>query len=92
MSLLHQKKLQSIQDKMKVLQGEQLKTEQALGNSLIKVLKDKNAFSLDMNTLIGGIISVIDKIKAKDKDCETWQKIGQATFTKKSKSRPVVKI
>ena len=91
MSLFHQKKLQSIQNKMKVLQEEQLKTEQALGNSLIKALKDKNAFSLDMNTLIGGILSIIDRIKEKDKDCEHWQKIGQVAFTKKSKLPPVVK-
>ncbi len=39
MSLFHQKKLQSIQDKMKVLQEEHLKVEQALENHLIKVIK-----------------------------------------------------
>ena len=86
MSLLHQKKLQSIQDKMKVLQEEHLKVEQALENHLIKVIKDKNAFSLDMNTLIGGIFSVINKIKADDKDCESWRKEGQSFLNKKGNS------
>ena len=86
MSLFHQKKLQSIQDKMKVLQEEHLKVEQALENHLIKVIKwFSNAFSLDMNTLIGGIFSVINKIKADDKDCESWRKEGQSFLNKKGK-------
>lgn len=85
MAIAYQKKLQSIQDKMKTLQEEQLKTEQALGHSLIKALQSKNALSLDINTLIGGIFSVIDKINAADKDCENWQKIGQTFLTKKGK-------
>ena len=85
MSLSHQKKLQAIHDKMKTLQEEQLKTEQALGTSLFKFLKAKEALSLDMSTLMGGILSVIDRIKAGDKECQNWQKLGQAVFTKKSK-------
>ena len=85
MAIAYQKKLQSIQDKMKNLQEEQIKTEQALGNSLIKALQSKNALSLDMNTLLGGIFSVINKINEGDKECEVWQKEGQAFLTKKGK-------
>lgn len=85
MVIAHQKKLQSIQDKMKILQEEQIKTEQALGNFLIKALQSKNALSLDMNTLVGGIFSVIDKINAGDKECESWQKTGADFLNKKSK-------
>jgi len=85
MAISHQKKLQSIQDKMKALQEEHNKTEQALGNSLIKALQSKNALSLDVNTLVGGIFSVIDKINSGDIDCEAWQKTGSDFLNKKGK-------
>lgn len=85
MSLFHQKKLQSIQEKMKALQEEQSKIEQALSTSLLKALKQKDALHLDMNTLVGGIFFVIHKIKTCDEECENWQKEGQAFFNKKAK-------
>lgn len=85
MTIFHQKKLQSLQDKMKLLQQEQLKSEQALATSLLKALQSKQALSLDMNTLVGGIFSVIDKINKNDKEVESWTQQGQQFFNKRSK-------
>jgi hypothetical protein len=89
MSSLHQKKLQSIQEKIKTLQDEQVKTEQILGASLLKALQTKQALSLDMNTLIGGFFSVIDKMKKGDPETEQWNKIGKQYLNKNSKSPPL---
>lgn len=85
MTSFHQKKLQSIQDKMKALQQEQLKSEQALATSILKALQSKQALSLDMNALIGGIFTVIDKINKNDPETESWNKQGQQFFNRRSK-------
>jgi hypothetical protein len=87
MSLVHQKKLQSIQEKIKTLQEEKVKTEQVLGQSLLKAMNDQQALSLDINTLIGGLLFVIKKIQEKDKICHEWQKEGLVYFNQNKKKK-----
>jgi len=86
MTILHQKRLQSIQEQMKLLQQQQLKYEQALASSILKALQSKQALSLDMNALVGGIFSVIEKIKNNDPNVESWIKQGQQFFNQRAKA------
>jgi hypothetical protein len=77
---------------MKALQDEHLKTEQILGVSLLKALQTKQAFSLDMNTLVGGTFQVIDRINNSDPETEQWNKIGKNYFHKGSKASVSKKV
>lgn len=86
MPSVHQKRLQSYQQQMKELQDKLQKTEQDLGTILLKAIQKKQAFSLDMDTLIGGFFQVIDQINKDDPQIEQWQKIGRNYFKKNSKS------
>lgn len=86
MSSFHQKKLQSYQQQMKELQDKLQKTEQDLGAIILKTLQKKQAFFLDMDTLIGGFFQVIDQINQDDSQIEQWKKIGKNYFKKNSKS------
>ena len=86
MSSVHQKKLQSYQQQMEELQEKLQKTEQELGAIILKALQKKQALSLDMDILVGGIFQVIDQINQGDSQIEQWKKIGGNYFKKKSKS------
>lgn len=85
MPSFHQKKLQSYQQKIKEIQEKLQKTEQDLGAIILKALQKKQAFSLDMDTLIGGFFQVIDRINQDDFQIEQWKKIGGNYFKKNSK-------
>lgn len=86
MSYLHQKKLLSYQKQMKKIQEKLQKAEQDLGIILLNALQNKQALSLDMDTLIGGFFHVIDQINQGDSQVEKWNKVGKTYFKKSAKS------
>ncbi len=87
MTLFQQKKLQTIQQKIKDLQEQQRQTEQVLAAAILKALHAQQAFSLDMNTLVGGIFHTIERIHQGDPLLPEWHKVGQAFLEKNAKAR-----
>lgn len=80
------KRMQDIELKIASLKGEQVKIEQELANELLIILKKQQALGLDFNVLVGGLLYVIDSIKAKVDVVEGWQQAG-AKFCKPHKSK-----
>jgi len=83
------KRMQDIELKIAGLKGEQVKIEQELANELLVILKKQQALGLDFNSLVGGLLYVIDSIKAKVDVVEGWQQAG-AKFCKPHKSKALV--
>lgn len=83
------KRMQDIELKIAGLKGEQAKIEQELANELLVILKKQQAMGLDFNALVGGLLYVIDSIKAKSDVVEGWQQAG-AKFCKPHKSKAPV--
>ena len=70
-------KVKGIQEKIEALKAEQLKIEQVASTELLNVLKKQGAFGLDFNTLVGGLLSVIETIQGGAQEMEDWKKAGQ---------------
>ena len=83
------KRMQDIELKIASLKGEQAKIEQELANELLSVLKKQQALGLDFNALVGGLLYVIDNLRAKSEVVEAWQQAG-AKFCKPHKSKAPV--
>lgn len=82
-------RMQALQEKINQLKIEQDKVEQLLVSHLVQVLKINNAFQLDFDALVGGLLEVIDVIKSNTERKETWQNSGhkfcQSRFKIKTK-------
>jgi hypothetical protein len=70
-------KMEIIQEKMKLLKAEQDEIEQVLVVKLVQVLKIREAFQLDFDSMIGGILEAIDTIRSDPVKTEEWQMIGR---------------
>ena len=72
------KKIQDIAAKMEILKQQQEKLTTHLEQKIIKLLHKENAFSYDLDTLLGGIQYVIQTMKNTDetsqKLCASWKK------------------
>ena len=77
----HLKKLEELNQKITKLKEEQKRVEDDLSLSLTNILKKKNAFSIDFETLIGGIIHVIETTPKDPSIAAGWKKLG-AMFLK----------
>ena len=70
---------------MKIWRQEKSLLIESLNGEIIKLLNQKNALSHDFETLIGGIIYVIDSLKKDDPESnqnqQIWKKTGSGYFT-----------
>ncbi len=70
-------KMESIQEKIKLLKTEKNKIEQELTNNFVQVLKIKEAFQIDFDSLVGGVLEIIDTIRVDPEKMEKWRLVGQ---------------
>lgn len=81
------KRMESIQAKIEELQKEQGKIEQEAAQALLEVIKRTGGLQVDFESLVGGIIEVIETIKVNGAK-EGWQQAGRK-FCVSKKSKPV---
>lgn len=81
------KRMESIQAKIEELQKEQEKIEQEAAQALLEVIKRNGGLQVDFESLVGGIIEVIETIKTNGVK-EGWQQAGRK-FCAPKKSKPV---
>lgn len=79
-------KIKGIQQKIEDLKAEQLKIEQVVSLEILNALKKQDAFGLDFDTLMGGVLYVIEQVKLSSSDTEGWRQTGQK-FRGASKSK-----
>ena len=70
-------KIKGIQQKIEALKAEQLKIEQAVSLEILNVLKKQEAFGLDFDALVGGLLHAINEIQSSGKETEGWRQAGQ---------------
>lgn len=70
-------KINDIQQKIEMLKAEQLKIEQTVSLEILDVLEKQDAFGLDFDALLGGLLYVIEQVKADSKETEGWRLAGQ---------------
>ncbi len=87
MSVKNLQKIATIEQKIKLLQEEQHKIEQGFATNLITILKTKNALTLDFNTLVGGLLTVIEAIKKNSSEAKEWSKIGEQFCSSKKSTK-----
>ena len=79
-------KMGSLELKIEALCAEQQKIEQSVTNEIMALLKSQKGFSVDFDTLIGGILHVLSSIHSKSGDVGGWQQAGQK-FRQRHKTR-----
>ena len=84
------KKIQDIAAKMEVLKQQKEKLTTHLEQKIIKLLHKEQAFSYDLDTLLGGIQYVIHTMKNTDetsqKVCASWKKRSAKAQTSTSQT------
>lgn len=70
-------KMEILQEKINQLKAEQNKIEQNLINDYFQVLKSKEAFQIDFDSMVGGLLATIETIRADPRKEEEWRLIGQ---------------
>lgn len=80
-------KMQALERKINQLKTEQDKIEQVIANYFIEVLRINNAFYLDFNTLIGGLLEVIEVINSNSERKEVWRNLGQKFYQSRLKPK-----
>lgn len=71
------KKLEALDQKIASLKEAQLRIQDQWGAEVLHVLKQTQAPSVDLSTLIGGLLDVISKIQAERPEKEEWLKAGK---------------
>lgn len=69
-------KMELIQEKLKHLKDEQNKIEQELIEVIIGVLKARDAFQIDFDAMVGGILVTIETIRSDPVKKEAWKMMG----------------
>lgn len=70
-------KIGVIQEKLKLLKAEKNAIEQRLLDNVGQVLKVKEAFQIDFDSLVGGILETVDTIRSDPVKTEAWGVIGK---------------
>lgn len=70
-------KIEAIQEKLKQLKAEKNEIEQKMLDNVGQVLKLKEAFQIDFDSLVGGISETIDTIRSDPVKMEAWRVIGK---------------
>lgn len=69
-------KIESIQEKIKQLKSEQSEIEAELIDYFVQVLKIKDAFQIDFDSMVGGVLETIDTIRSDPLKAEAWRLSG----------------
>lgn len=77
MSRATTKKLEALDQKIASLKEAQLRIQDQWGAEVLHILKQTQAPSVDLPTLIGGLLDVISKIQTAKPEKEEWQKAGK---------------
>ena len=68
--------------------------KESLSHDIMKLLNQKNALNYDFETLVGGILSVIDTLKKEDSDAiqhkNNWKKMG-SNYLRSDKKKKIKK-
>ena len=85
------RKIESLASQIEKMSQEKTLLKESLSVEITKLLNQKNAMSHDFETLVGGIISVIDTLKKDDRDStdqkQNWKKVGAGYFGPRKKSK-----
>lgn len=84
-------KMQSLRAKVEQLKIEHDKIEQEIIHQLVQVLKINDAFQIDFNSLVGGLLEIIKAIRIDPDKKEAWRVAGQK-FCKSSIRTKLAKI
>ena len=76
-----QKKVDTIDKKIEDLKAQKKKIETDIAHQLLHVINSHSGFTLPFQTLVGGLIDVIQTSKSDPKKMEEWQAAGE-TFLK----------
>jgi len=82
-------KLETIHQEILSLKNKEREIETTLVAEMVTLLKSANAFYLDFDVVLGGLLEVIHKAQNNSLEQENWRQAGE-TFRKKLKkpSRP----
>ncbi len=84
------KKIESLASQIEKMSQEHNLLKESLSLEITKLLNQKNAMRHDFETLVGGIIFVIETLKKDDKDSthqkQNWKKFGSGYFGPRKKS------
>jgi len=70
-------KIENIQEKINKLKLKQNQIEQEITNCFSQVLKVTEAYQIDFNIMVGGLLEVIENIRADPVKKESWKLIGE---------------
>ncbi len=70
-------KIEAIHEKLKQLKAEKNAIEQKLLDNVGQVLKVQEAFQIDFDCLVGGILETIDTIRSDPVKMEAWRVTGK---------------
>ncbi|MEI8295569.1 MAG: hypothetical protein WCG04_03480 [Alphaproteobacteria bacterium] len=71
------KKLATLQSEIDALKIKAEAIETIMVQEIIAIFRDNDAFSLDFDALIGGILGVINNVKDNTSEVEKWCQIGR---------------
>lgn len=84
--MILQKKVDILDKKINELNTQKKKIETDIAHQLLHVIKSHSGFSLPFESLVGGLIKVIETCKADSHQMEEWQAAGEKFL--KSRPRP----
>jgi type I restriction-modification system DNA methylase subunit len=87
MAQKHTQKLATLQAEIATLTTQAREIEVALAQEIVNLLRKTDAFSLDFDTLIGGILEIIRKTKTNTPEQEVWQQAGRSFRKSYGKTR-----
>jgi hypothetical protein len=74
-------RIETITTQIEKLNQERAHLTETLNGEITNLLKQKNALSFDFETLVGGLLSIIDVLKKEDETTlnqkQTWKKDGK---------------
>jgi len=76
MSKIHVQRLTTITQQQATLTLKQQQIEAELAKTIVVLLKEAHAFTIDFDVLIGGILDAIQKAKSNDRHTEVWRAEG----------------
>jgi hypothetical protein len=79
------KRLANLQAEIDALKTKAEAIETTMVKEIVAVFRETDAFSLDFDTLVGGILGVIHDVKDNTSDVEEWYQAGRK-FRRKRRS------
>jgi hypothetical protein len=76
MTQKHIQKLENLQLDIASLKAKAAEIETALAQEMVSIFREINAFSMDFDVLVGGMLEVIHKTKTNAPEQEVWRHAG----------------